>query len=170
MNHRCPYFSYDRRNAVKIDSVANFWSIIFLKMSQIISEEIPEILKIMAVDEIFYFSHPSFFHYTIHMILECWTPWSEWGSCCGDCGNGERERSRSCTCGPPGCSNCPGDDQETEPCNEQSTMLWYFYPQMLAQLNLTLKYLYVKSWNPGFINRKNHRTDHLRANSCSLHD
>ena len=135
-----------------------------------ISEKTPGILKNTAVDDIFHFWHSSFFHFIIHMILECWTPWSEWGSCCGDCGNGERERSRSCTCGPPGCSNCPGDDRETEPCNEQSIKLWYFYPQRPAQLNLASKYPYVKTRNPGFITKRNHRTVHLRANSCSLHD
>ena len=52
-------------------------------------------------------------------ITECWTGWSEWGECCGGCA-GYRERSRDCTCGAPGCTECPGDNVEQEDCASQS--------------------------------------------------
>ncbi|KAM4662543.1 hemicentin-2 [Discoglossus pictus] len=48
-----------------------------------------------------------------------WTNWGSWSPCSASCGDGSRQRSRSCFSPPPqnGGKTCIGNDKETEPCH-----------------------------------------------------
>ncbi|KAK3108717.1 hypothetical protein FSP39_014075 [Pinctada imbricata] len=49
-----------------------------------------------------------------------WAAWGEWSTCTTNCTGGIRHRTRSCTDPLPLCNglSCPGDNEETESCNQ----------------------------------------------------
>ena len=50
-----------------------------------------------------------------------WSDWNDWSDCPVTCGGGVQNRSRTCTSPPPafGGRPCPGESDETRPCNER---------------------------------------------------
>ena len=50
-----------------------------------------------------------------------WSDWNDWSECPVTCGGGVQNRSRTCTNPPPafGGNSCPGESDETRPCNEK---------------------------------------------------
>jgi len=49
-----------------------------------------------------------------------WNDWSEFGACSATCGEGTKQKTRTCQNGSVGQAGCTGDAVFTEPCNEKS--------------------------------------------------
>ena len=70
----------------------------------------------------------------LEVIEECnpykcpmWTQWGEWTDCSKTCGGGQKHKYRQCVDHEGSLVdevNCPGDNNEAEPCNDQTCPFW----------------------------------------------